>query len=394
MQVMYIERSLSSVVLQASKQFKAVTITGPRQSGKTTLARHLFPGYAYVSLENLDTRMRALNDPRGLLADYPAGSIIDEIQRAPELLSYLQTVLDSSPETGQYILTGSQNLVLSEAVSQTLVGRTSLHTLLPLTLHEIWQHDVSKSIEEVLSRGQYPALYAPNDSSTINSSLFYESYVALYLERDLRDLRHITDLALFRDFMALVAGRAGQQVNYTELAGVLGRDATTIKAWYALLETSYIVFKLRPYSARLSRRLSKMPKYYFYDTGLLCHLLGIRSASEAEQHYAWGQIFENFVIAEKFKESTNIGKQPRFHFLRDKRGNEVDMVEEIPHGLRLTEIKAARTFSKDMVKGLDSYQELDTQFPLEKQLIYRGEAMHYKDTLVTNMQTTTPTNPA
>jgi predicted AAA+ superfamily ATPase len=334
--------------------------------------------------------MRALNDPRGFLADYPKRSIIDEVQRVPELLSYLQTVLDSSPEAGQYILTGSQNFILSEAVSQTLVGRTSLHTLLPLTLHEIWQHNAMKSVEEVLWRGQYPALYAANDSAVVDSSLFYESYVALYLERDLRDMRHITDLALFWDFMALVAGRAGQQINYSDLAGVLGRDATTIKAWYALLETSYIVFKLRPYSARLSRRLSKAPKYYFYDTGLLCHLLGIRSVSGVEQHYAWGHIFENFVIAERFKELTNMGQQPRFHFLRDKLGNEVDMVEETPQGLTLTEIKAARTFSKDMLKGLDVYQELSKQFSLQKRLIYRGEAMQYKDAVVTNMHTLTP----
>ena len=373
---MYIERTISDIVRRNAASFKVVTLTGPRQSGKTTLARHLFPGYRYVSLEDLDVRAFASGDPRSFLSQYDNHCVFDEVQRVPELLSYLQTKVDERPETAQYILTGSQNFTLAETISQTLVGRTSLQTLLALSADEIRSVAPSTSLLDIIHRGQYPALYAkellPGD--------FYEPYTALYLERDVRDLRQVADLALFRDFMALVAGRVGQLMNYSDIANVIGRDVNTVKQWLSVLETSFIIFRIRPFLAQTPRRLSKSPKFYFFDTGLLCHLLGIRNTSDLQQHYQWGGIFENYVIAERYKMSVNYGKQPRLHFLRDKTGNEIDLVEQTDSGLTFSEIKAAQTFSSDMIKGLNAFADITDgagNAP-QTQVIYRGEPLGYQ----------------
>jgi uncharacterized protein len=368
-----IKRSAEDTIRAVAASYKAVIITGPRQSGKTTLTRSLFADYTYVSLEDLDTRQFAFDDPRGFLSQYDNHVIIDEVQRVPDILSYLQTKLDSRPEHAQYILTGSQNFLLSQHVGQTLVGRTALITLLPLTLDEIseFQNAANYDAQSAMLQGSYPGIY----DQKLEPSTFYSSYVSLYIERDVRDLRTIDNLPKFQRFLMLCAGRAGRVLNMHDLSNTVGVDVKTIDAWIGVLEASFIAYRLQPYAANISKRLTKMPKLYFYDTGILCYLLGIRSQAELIASHFRGSIFENMV---------NSGVQPRVYFIRDQY-NEVDCVFETSSGLALAEVKAASTFISEYSAKLAYFGEL-LDIPVDRRfVIYSGATQLRSDVRLVNV---------
>lgn len=373
---MYIKRDIENTILNLMKQFRSVTITGPRQSGKSTLSRHLLPNFKYVNLEDPSELEHALGDPKSFLEKYPKGSIIDEIQKAPKLLSYLQVMLDEDQEKGQYILTGSQNFALSKAISQSMVGRTAPVTLLPLSMSEIKAFKPDADVLDVILNGGYPDIY----TGPVEARSFYSAYNQLYLERDVRDLRQVGDLVAFREFMVMAAGRSAQLMNYADLSGITGYDAKTIKQWFSVLETSYVAYRLPPLLVNISRQLTKSPKYYFFDTGLLCNLLGIDSHGALLSHPLWGSIFENFVITEMYKERVNNNIAPNFHYIRDKSGSEIDLVEHVGNEIRLTEIKATKTFNIDIIKSLDKFDAVSKRGEtLQKKVIYRGDPQTYKN---------------
>lgn len=368
-----IKRNAEKTIKKLSKSFRAVTITGPRQSGKTTLARLLFKAYSYVSLEDPDARQFAQEDPRGFLEQYSKQTIIDEVQRVPDLLSYLQTKLDERSESAQYILTGSQNFLLSKHIGQTLVGRTALTTLLPLTLGEIkeFRQKDQNDLQAIILRGSYPGLY---DSKT-NPTTFYSSYVSLYIERDVRDLRTIENLPKFQRFLTLCAGRAGQVLNMNDLSNSVGVDVKTIDAWIGVLEASFIAFRLQPYATSLPKRITKMPKLYFYDSGILCYLLNIRTKTELLASHFYGSIYENLIISEIVKHQTNRGEQPRLYFIRDQYG-EADCIFETPNGLSIAEIKSTSTYLDVQRTKLAYFANL-LNIPTTRQyFIYNGPTQH------------------
>jgi len=293
-----INRRLAPRLAEAARSFPAVTLTGPRQSGKSTLCRHLFPKKDYVNLEAPDVRNFALEDPRGFLAQYPNGAILDEVQRTPDLPSYLQPMIDNDPEPGKWILTGSQNFALLESVNQSLAGRSAVLSLLPMSFDEISEFaDAPKTLDEVLFTGGYPRIY----DKKLSPSQWLASYVATYIERDVRSVSNVGDLTTFQRFVELCAGRTGQMINYSNLAGDAGISQPTAKAWMSILEASYIVFLQPAYSTNLRKRLVKMPKLHFYDTGLACWLLGLRSADQLATHPLKGSIFESWVVSEIVK---------------------------------------------------------------------------------------------
>lgn len=377
-----IERDAEDIIRSLAKSFKAITITGPRQSGKTTLARTLFSDYTYVSLEDLDSRQFAQDDPRGFLKQYGQHTIIDEVQRVPDILSYLQAKLDEGKRAAQYVLTGSQNFLLSQHIGQTLVGRTGLTTLLPLTLAEISRFHQKKitDLDGAIVSGSYPGVY----DRKIDPKTFYSSYVSLYIERDVRDLRTIDSLPKFQRFITLCAGRAGQILNMTDLSSAVGVDVKTIDAWLGVLEASFIAYRLQPYAANISKRLTKTPKLYFYDTGVLCYLLGIRTKDELAISHFYGNIFENLAITELLKIQTNAGEQPRIYFIRDQYG-EADCVFETSQGLAIAEIKAASTYVKEHLVKLNYFAEL-LDIPVERRyLIYKGETQARSEAKLVNI---------
>lgn len=367
-----IPREIASHVKGLCETFPVVTITGPRQSGKTTLCRYLFPHKPYVSLESLDQRSYASNDPRAFLDEYRDGAVIDEVQRVPELLSYLQGEVDERPDAGRFVLTGSANLALLESVSQSLAGRTGLATLLPCTLRELERFGGNPhSLWEQVWRGGFPAIpdrgIAPLD--------WFEAYVSTYVERDVRRITNVMDLSAFQTFLGLIAGRAGQLLNLSQLGGEAGVTHNTARAWLSVLEAGYIVFRLQPFHANIRKRLVKAPKTYFYDTGLACFLIGIRSADQLEKHPLRGALFENYVICEVLKTTLNNGRRPRLSFYRDHQGHEVDLLVERGDTLTAVEIKSGRTIASDFFSGLDwlSQQNLGpNRPPLAPLLIYGG----------------------
>ncbi len=373
-------RELQAKLLQLSTKFPFVTLTGPRQSGKSTLAKMAFPDYKCVSLEDLDTRDFAETDPRGFIADYPSETIIDEVQRVPSLLSYLQTHSDNTGKMGMYILTGSQNADLMSAVDQSLAGRAGVLTLLPFSHSEMraagLTHD---SINDEIFTGGYPGIY----DRGIEPTDFYPSYIRTYLERDVRRMKDIGDLSKFRKLVKLCAGRIGQLLNKASLALECGVTAPTVDSWLSILEESYIIYFLRPDYNNFSKRLVKSPKLYFYDTGLACSLLELRSPSELSSHYLRGGLFENMVINEFFKSSYNKGMEPSLSFWRDSTGNEVDLLKSGSGGQSGYEIKSGATFSRDFFKGLNFWGSLSGADSTRKSVIYAGDrAMTTSDGLV------------
>lgn len=349
--------------------FPIVTLTGPRQSGKTTLAKAIFPDRPYTSLEDPDIRLAALDDPRSFLERFPDGGVLDEVQRAPELLSYLQTIVDGDRRMGLYVLTGSQQFGLMSGISQSLAGRTAFIELLPFSVAELSRANrLPTSTDAMLLTGCYPPLY----DREVPPSAWFAAYVTAYIERDVRQLLKIQELETFQRFVRLCAGRSGQLLNLSSLATECGITHNTAKAWISVLEASYLVFLLRPHHANFNRRLIKMPKLYFYDAGLVSWLLGIRTVEQMATHPLRGNIFETFVIAELIKSRLNRGERPNLYFWRDSNGNEVDVVVEEGNGLMPIEIKSGKTVAGDSFAGLDKWRALAGETAREPTLIYGG----------------------
>ncbi len=341
---MVIKRDLAPKLRKAASKWPAVTLTGPRQSGKTTLCSEVFVDHPMVSLEYPDVRAFATEDPRGFLNQWSQGAVIDEVQRVPELLSYLQGLIDADPTPGRWILTGSHNLALMESVTQSLAGRTALLRLLPLTHNEVVRFDNPPlQLDETLLTGGYPRIY----DRALDPSDWLESYVATYLERDVRSIANVGDLVAFQRFMQLCAGRTGQLLNYSALASDCGVSQPTAKAWLSVLETSFVVFRLPAFHANMRKRLVRMPKLHFYDTGVACWLLGIRTPEQLQFHPMRGTLFESWVTSEIVKHGAEPG-HGLSHY-RDRAGTEVDIVIERPTGLALVETKAAATPSSQLL---------------------------------------------
>lgn len=335
-----IVRDLARKLEQSATWSPSITVTGPRQSGKTTLCRATFPDHPYRSLEAPDERAFAMEDPRGFLSQFPAGAVLDEVQRVPDLLSYLQGIIDEDPAPGRWILSGSQNLALLGSVSQSLAGRTALHQLLPLCWDEVRRfHNHPASLEEALLSGGYPRIF----DRGLDPSDWLRSYVGTYIERDVRAIRNVGDLSAFQRFLGLCAGRTGQLINYSSLADDCGTTQPSAKAWVSILEASYVAFHLPVFSGKITRRLVKSPKLYLYDTGLACWLLGIRSAEQLVSHPLRGALFETWVVSEVLKRRTNRGETGGLSFYRERGGVELDLVVEDAETLTLVEAKSSKT---------------------------------------------------
>lgn len=341
-----IQREAEAEIRTLATQFKAVAVVGPRQSGKTTLVRHIFSHKPYVNLENPDLRMYATDDPRGFLSSYPQGAVLDEVQRVPELFSYLQQILDESETKGMFILTGSNNFLLQERISQSLSGRVGYLQLLPLTLSEI--NDNESDSNQLMYKGFYPVLYNEN----VEPSKWYANYLRTYVERDVRLIKNITDLHTFERFIRLCAGRIGQLLNMSSLAVETGVDVKTIGAWLSVLETSFVLFRLQPYHENYNKRIVKMPKLYFYDTGLAISLLGLENETQLALHPFRGSLFENMIIVEFLKKQTNAGKSHNLYFWRDNIGNEVDLLIKSGNKLLPIEIKSGKTVTNEYFRGI------------------------------------------
>ncbi len=339
-----ISRVLHSRLLARARKYPVVTVTGPRQSGKTTLCRAAFPSKDYVSFEAPDVRAYASEDPRGFLEAHKDGAILDEIQRVPDLLSYIQTDVDLRPGRGRYILTGSANLTLLASVSQSLAGRTALLNLLPLSLDEIREFGVRRAdLYEVMWTGSYPAIF----DREINPGEWYPDYTGTYLERDVRTILNVGDLTTFQSFMRLCAGRSAQLLNLSALGSDAGVTHATARAWTSVLEASYVVWRLRPFHSNVRKRLVKTPKLHFYDTGLVCYLLGIRSAGQLRDHPLRGAIFESWVASEILKSRVHRGLEPDMSFFRDRKGAEVDILIEGSERPIAVEAKSGQTIASD-----------------------------------------------
>jgi len=347
-----IQREAETELKKLADNFKAVAVTGPRQSGKTTLVQKVFDDKPYANLENPDIRKFAFDDPRGFLSNYPDGAILDEIQRTPELFSYLQQILDEKNQNGLFILTGSNNFLLQENISQSLAGRVGYLFLLPLTLNEI--NDNNYTSNQLLFKGSYPELYH-KDKDIIR---FYANYIRTYIERDVRLLKNITDLYTFERFLRLCAGRIGQLLNMSSLAVEVGVDTKTIGSWIGILETSFILFRLQPYYKNYNKRVVKMPKLYFYDTGLALALLGVENSSQLTLHPFRGNLFENLVVVEFLKKRYNKGKSNNLFFWRDNTGNEIDLLLGNDNLRIPVEIKSGQTISNDFFKGIRFWNKI------------------------------------
>lgn len=367
MEQSYIQRELSRTIEEAAHYFPVITITGPRQSGKTTLIRNEFNQLPYYSLENLDMRSYAVNDPVAFLNQNPEGMILDEVHNAPDLLSYIQGIVDEHPER-RFILSGSSQFAMLRKVTQSLAGRTAVFELLPLSYSEIMEQANGKPLDDLLFEGFYPAIYAGHNIP----KFFYSSYIKTYLDKDVRDLLQIKDMMLFHTFIRLCAGRIGSLFKASELANEIGVSSHTITAWLSVLQASYIVTLLPPYFENSRKRLTKTPKLYFTDTGLACHLLGIESAQQLARDKMRGALFENFIVMEALKRRYNTGKESNLYFYRDSHQNEIDLVLKNSSGLLGIEIKSAMTYHPDFEKVLKQMDRLVNEPALGKAVIYTG----------------------
>ena len=372
---MYIPRTISTAIQRLITKYPILAITGPRQSGKTTLLRHLFDDYQYVSLENLDMQEYASQDPNGFLSTYTERVIIDEIQRVPQLFSWLQTKTDNDRIMGQYILSGSQNFILLKQITQSLTGRVALFKLLPFTFDELKQVDrLEENANTALFKGFYPAIF----DREIDAIDFYPNYIQTYLERDVRDLISVRNLRQFRTFMRLCAGHIGQALNLQALATNCGVSQPTAKSWLSVLESSYVTFTLSPYYRNFNKRLVKRPRLYFYDTGLACSLLGINDSNFLESYYQKGSLFENLIIAELYKQQFHKGRTPAFWYWRDTNGHEIDLVYEVNQQLTLMEIKSSATVNQSYFKNIHYLNTLAAHEIDQAYLVYGGATKQYR----------------
>jgi len=365
-----LQRKIGPVLVSAARNFPVLTLLGPRQSGKTTLVRHLFPHHTYLNLENPETRSYLAQDPKSLLGQGKSNIIIDEVQRVPEVLSWVQIYVDENRSPGQFILTGSNQPELGSAVAQSLAGRTGIYYLFPLSCEELGP--VSQDRDSLLVKGFMPRLYQESEF-TPSPSDYYSAYYATYVERDVRALLQLQNLNRFDTFLRLLAGRVGQLTNLSALSGDVGVSSTTLSQWLSILEASFIVFRLQPYFSNLGKRLVKTPKIYFTEPGLLAWLLQIESGHQVARDPLLGPIFENMVVMEALKGAYNRGVEPRLSFYRDKTGLEVDLVREQNRAPRAVEIKAGRTFTSEMISSVVKFQKLGQSPPLPGGLVYAGE---------------------
>ena len=360
-----IQRHAAVTLRYLATQFRVIAVIGPRQSGKTTLVRMIFPDKSYVNFENPDIRNFALEDPRGFLSNYPNGAIFDEVQRVPLLFSYLQQIVDEQNKNGMFILTGSNNFLLQESITQSLAGRVGYLQLLPLCIDEIGDSD--HSVEDYIYKGGYPALYDEGK----DVKLWMDNYIRTYIERDVRQLKNITDLITFERFVRLCAGRTGQLLNKSSLSTECGIDNKTVEAWLSVLEASFVIFRLQPYHRNYNKRVVKMPKLYFYDTGLATNLLGIQKAEQIILHPFRGALFENMVIVELLKQRWNKAKPDNLYFWRDNAGHEMDVIMENAGEVKPVEIKSGKTITTAYFKGLLYWHRLtDSKGGL---VIYAGD---------------------
>lgn len=359
-------RVAQAELINLASQYKAIAVIGPRQSGKTTLVRAVFPEKPYVSLENLEARSYALEDPKAFLNQFPEGAVLDEVQRTPALFSYLQQIIDESDQKAQFILTGSNNFLLQQNITQSLAGRVGYLHLLPFSLSEI-QDVAPAQIHELLFKGFYPPLYDQN----FEIQKWLSNYIKTYLEKDVRQLRSIENLVVFEKFLKLCAGRVGQLFNKNALALETGVDSKTIESWIGVLEASFIVLRLQPHHKNFNKRIVKMPKLYFYDVGLASALLGVQEAKQLEFHPFKGNLFENMVIIELLKQRLNTGKANNLYFWRNSKGNEVDVIIDNFDHLIPVEIKVGKTITQEYFKGLNYWNKLTNTSG--GKVIYGGE---------------------
>lgn len=364
-----VPRRLTSHIKKMLGKFPVVSITGPRQSGKTTLLRHAFPDYHYYNLERLDHRELILSDPIGFLKSMGTKIIFDEAQNIPELFSYIQVISDESNMTGQYILSGSQSFLLNHQISQTLAGRVNVNHLFPFDITEL-EEIKNLDVNQIILNGFYPRLYDKH----IEPIDFYPSYLETYIQRDVRTLKGIENLNAFSRFLGLCAGRIGQVLNLTSLANDTGIAVNTAKAWLSLLEASFIVYQMQPYHKNFNKRLIKSPKLYFYDTGVACSLLKLTDPEMVNTHYLYGSLFENLVISEILKSQCHSGKRPSVYYWRESNGVEIDcIIEQENNEISALEIKGGQTFTKDYMKNLQNFAKYENELKINKAIVYAGE---------------------
>ncbi len=376
---MYIRRESTDILLNLAEVFPVVCITGPRQSGKSTLVKQVFPHKPYFSLENHINREKAETDPIDFLHKYPDGIIIDEIKRVPELFSHIMVIVDEKKMMGQFILTGSNQFEYMENITQSLAGRIGIVKLLPFSYQELYLN-TQTDIDEVMVKGMYPSIFDRN----MEVDQFYPAYVNTYLERDVRQIKNILDLTVFRTFLKLCAGRTGRILNMNSLANELGVAQTTIKKWLTILQASFLIFLMPPYFKNVKKRFIRSPKLYFFDTGLVCHLLGIHTVEHLQNHPLRGEIFETFIISEFIKYHYHKGQQTNYHFYRDNNMNEVDLIIETGYGAVPVEIKSGKTINDSFFKGLNFFRKLSDRHKYGG-LIYAGDQeLRLKKTIIQN----------
>lgn len=366
----YIPREMSAAIIEAAKYFPVITLTGPRQSGKSTLFKHLFAGTPYYSMEDPDLRLMAKTDPRGFLQQFEHGLIIDEVQHVPELLSYIQGIVDQYPER-KFYLTGSSQFALLHSVSQSLAGRSAVFELLPLSLSEISALVKDMPVSEVLYNGFYPAIWSDRNIPR----MLYPNYVKTYVERDVREILAIKDLDVFRRFLTLCAARIGSILNTSELSGELGIAVNTVKSWLSVLEASYLIYLLPPFYTNTRKRLTKSPKIYFTDCGLAAYLLQIDSVETMDRDKMRGHLFENMVIMDYLKSAYNNVRTPGLYFYRDSNGIEVDLLVKRGSRYNCYEIKSSYTFHPDFTKGLRQFSSTFPDIVGDLGVIYNGQSL-------------------
>ncbi|MFQ5605247.1 MAG: ATP-binding protein [bacterium] len=376
-----VTRQITRELVESAQEYPVVAVFGPRQSGKTTLVQMTFPDKPYRSLEDPDVRIAAETDPRGFLTALPDGAILDEIQQLPLLLSYIQGEVDRRKQNGMYILTGSHQPELHQAISQSLAGRTAVLSLLPFSLPELRAYHSAWQAFDLAVKGGFPRLHEQG----LDPYRFYNGYLQTYLERDVRAMISLKDLGRFQQFLTLLAGRVSQVINFTSLSNDVGVSAMTIKSWVSVLNASFVVFELQPYFENIRKRVVKSPKIYFTDTGLVCHLLGINSAEQVLRDPLRGALYENLLILEILKHRLNHGKRAELFFYRDTHGNEVDLIIREGRKLYPIEIKSAATFTPDFLKGIERFRKIVSERVASGAVLYNGnETFQVKGSRVLN----------